>query len=120
MALRSDDPYDPPKLDIGYLTDSEGADLATLRCGFRAGTETACLQSGIPHSAGYTFLCWSRDSACPDCAYHNVVFLDWNRLSLGQRVPTSIKPSLWADGPVSSSSSRHPCVQKASNGSLGW
>ena len=32
MALRSDDPYDAPKLDIGYLTDSEGADLATLRC----------------------------------------------------------------------------------------
>ena len=33
MALRSGDPYDAPKLDIGYLTDSEGADLATLRCG---------------------------------------------------------------------------------------
>ena len=31
MALRSDDPYDAPKLDIGYLTDKEGADLATLR-----------------------------------------------------------------------------------------
>ena len=33
MALRSDDPYDAPKLDIGYLTDKEGADLATLRYG---------------------------------------------------------------------------------------
>lgn len=33
MALRSDDPYDAPKLDIGYLTDKDGADLATLRCG---------------------------------------------------------------------------------------
>lgn len=32
VALRSDDPYDAPKLDIGYLTDSEGTDLATLRC----------------------------------------------------------------------------------------
>ena len=32
MALRSDDPYDAPKLDIGYLTDEAGADLATLRC----------------------------------------------------------------------------------------
>ncbi len=34
VALRSDDPYDAPKLDIGYLTDSEGADMATLRCAF--------------------------------------------------------------------------------------
>ena len=32
VALRSDDPYDAPKLDIGYLTDEAGADLATLRC----------------------------------------------------------------------------------------
>ena len=32
VALRSDDPYDAPKLDIGYLTDKAGADLATLRC----------------------------------------------------------------------------------------
>lgn len=32
MSLRSDDPWDAPKLDIGYLTDKEGADLATLRC----------------------------------------------------------------------------------------
>ena len=32
MLLRSDDPWDAPKLDIGYLTDKEGADLATLRC----------------------------------------------------------------------------------------
>ena len=31
VALRSDDPYDAPMLDIGYLTDSEGADMATLR-----------------------------------------------------------------------------------------
>ena len=31
MSLRSDDPWDAPKLDIGYLTDKEGADLATLR-----------------------------------------------------------------------------------------
>ncbi len=37
MALRSDDPYDAPKLDIGYLTDSEGADLATLRCALQIG-----------------------------------------------------------------------------------
>lgn len=32
MSLRSDDPYDMPKVDIGFLTDKEGADLATLRC----------------------------------------------------------------------------------------
>ena len=31
MLLRSDDPWDPPKLDPQYLSDSEGADLATLR-----------------------------------------------------------------------------------------
>lgn len=34
VSLRSDDPWDAPKLDIGYLTDKEGADLATLRCAY--------------------------------------------------------------------------------------
>lgn len=33
MSLRSDDPWDAPKLDTGFLTDKQGADLATLRCG---------------------------------------------------------------------------------------
>jgi hypothetical protein len=32
VSLRSDDPWDMPKVDIGFLTDKEGADLATLRC----------------------------------------------------------------------------------------
>ena len=33
VSLRSDDPWDAPKVDIGFLTDKEGADLTTLRCG---------------------------------------------------------------------------------------
>jgi len=31
VLLKSDDPWDTPKLDPRYLTDKEGADLATLR-----------------------------------------------------------------------------------------
>ena len=31
MSLRSDNPWDAPKVDIGFLSDKEGADLATLR-----------------------------------------------------------------------------------------
>lgn len=31
ITLRSDDPYDAPRLDPRYLTDAEGADLKTLR-----------------------------------------------------------------------------------------
>ncbi|CAL5223510.1 g6037 [Coccomyxa viridis] len=50
VALRSDDPYDAPKLDIGYLTDSEGADLATLRSGIKL-TREICQQ---PALAGVT------------------------------------------------------------------
>ena len=32
MGLRSEDPWDAPKLDTNYLSDPEGVDLATLRC----------------------------------------------------------------------------------------
>lgn len=32
IGLRSEDPWDAPRLDPGYLSDKEGADLATLRC----------------------------------------------------------------------------------------
>ena len=34
VLLRSDDPWDAPKLDPKYLSDGEGADLATLRYTF--------------------------------------------------------------------------------------
>ena len=43
MTLRSEDPWDAPKLDIGFLSDKEGADLATLRCAL---TEFQKLQNG--------------------------------------------------------------------------
>ncbi|EIE18382.1 alcohol oxidase [Coccomyxa subellipsoidea C-169] len=41
VGLRSDDPWDAPKLDIGFLTDKEGADLATLRSGIKLSREIA-------------------------------------------------------------------------------
>ena len=31
VALRSDDPWDAPKIDIAFLSDKDGADIATLR-----------------------------------------------------------------------------------------
>ena len=55
MALRSNDPYDAPKLDIGYLTDEAGADLATLRC--------ACqLQPAGAECTGSTTRIWPEPS----------------------------------------------------------
>ena len=78
MALRSDDPYDAPKLDIGYLTDSEGADMATLRCAFffsKAGSQkhVACskgLLRANRNSCWYfdwSLLCTARAVCCSGC-----------------------------------------------------
>ncbi len=46
VGLRSDDPWDAPKLDIGFLTDKEGADLATLR-------SASCLTPANPAVLSY-------------------------------------------------------------------
>ena len=35
VGLRSDDPWDAPKIDIAFLSDKDGADIATLRRGSR-------------------------------------------------------------------------------------
>lgn len=39
ISLRSDDPFDSPLLDAGYLNDPEGADLASLRAGLKLSRE---------------------------------------------------------------------------------
>ncbi|CAL8465624.1 g5160 [Coccomyxa elongata] len=51
VSLRSDDPWDAPKLDIGYLTDKEGADLATLRSGIKLSREIAAQPAFAPYVA---------------------------------------------------------------------
>lgn len=41
VGLNSADPFTPPRLSPGYLTDAAGADMATLRAGVRWGRELA-------------------------------------------------------------------------------
>jgi len=41
VSLASPDPYEAPKIDIGYLTDSEGVDMQTLREGLRVNRKLA-------------------------------------------------------------------------------
>jgi hypothetical protein len=84
VSLRSDDPWDAPKLDIGYLTDKEGADLATLRSAadFSLGFKLhllACMQTSqeaIPAQLGHSDLHMPRKSP-----QHATVFVRFPVLS---------------------------------------